>query len=760
MQPETNNPDAEAQILLQSEANETLKSLDETAEGVLVETSKVKDAIEDLDRTMEAVVVNTSQPTKYVFEVNGAKVATLEGPQGEKGEKGDTPIVDYDLIVKKALAKIPKAKDGVSPVKGVDYFTEKDIADFIKDIKPLIKRWPKGDKGDTPKVDYDVIIAEILEQLPKPKNGTDGKDGSPDSADDIIKKIKGKLSYRDLKDKPDIGRGGSGLNTVATDGVTIAGTGLGDNPLRVIGGSGVAVDSVNGQTGVVVLDTGDIAEVTDKNYVTDADITNLGNLSGTNSGDVTLTGEDYLSLASQQITANPIDLDNLSATGTPDSSTFLRGDNTWATPVGSGDVSKVGTPVNNQIGVWTGDGTIEGDASLTFDTVTNTLATDLITATTVTANLTGNVTGNVSGSSGSTTGNAATVTTNANLTGVVTSVGNATAIADSALSIAKTSGLQTALDAKQATIAFGTGVQTALGVNIGSAGAPVLFNGALGTPSSGTVTNLTGTASININGTVGAATPTTATFTTATINTSLLPDANDGAVLGAAGTAFSDLFLAEGGVINWDSSDVTLIQTGNVLAVAGGDFRVATADVGTNADSVPTLSSTSTLTSKTLTSPVINTATIGGATPLAEGASIDLDPSLSADGKYTGMCITGTAGATLAFGDLIYLAVADSRWELADADAVTTSERMLGICVLAAASDGSATKILLHGNIRADAAFPTLTIGAPVYVGETAGDVQVAIPTGADNVIRRVGYALTADALYFCPSMDSQITVA
>ena len=45
-------------------------------------------------------------------------------------------------------------------------------------------------------------------------------------------------------------------------------------------------------------------------------------------------------------------------------------------------------------------------------------------------------------------GNAATVTTNANLTGPVTSTGNATAIADGALSIAKTSGLQTALDAK------------------------------------------------------------------------------------------------------------------------------------------------------------------------------------------------------------------------------------------------------------------------------------------------------------------------
>lgn len=39
---------------------------------------------------------------------------------------------------------------------------------------------------------------------------------------------------------------------------------------------------------------------------------------------------------------------------------------------------------------------------------------------------------------------------------------------------------------------FGTGVATALGVNIGSAGAFVTFNGALGTPSSGTLSNATG----------------------------------------------------------------------------------------------------------------------------------------------------------------------------------------------------------------------------------------------------------------------------
>ena len=62
--------------------------------------------------------------------------------------------------------------------------------------------------------------------------------------------------------------------------------------------------------------------------------------------------------------------------------------------------------------------------------------------------------------------------------------------------------------------ALGTGVQTAIGVNVGTAGAVVVNGGALGTPSSGTVTNLTGTASINVNGTVGATTANTGAFTT------------------------------------------------------------------------------------------------------------------------------------------------------------------------------------------------------------------------------------------------------
>lgn len=48
---------------------------------------------------------------------------------------------------------------------------------------------------------------------------------------------------------------------------------------------------------------------------------------------------------------------------------------------------------------------------------------------------------------------------------------------------------------------LGTGVATALAVNVGSAGAPVVLNGALGTPSSGTLTNATGLPAAGVVGT-------------------------------------------------------------------------------------------------------------------------------------------------------------------------------------------------------------------------------------------------------------------
>jgi len=53
----------------------------------------------------------------------------------------------------------------------------------------------------------------------------------------------------------------------------------------------------------------------------------------------------------------------------------------------------------------------------------------------------------------------------------------------------------------------------------------------------------------------------------------LAPNANDGAALGSASLGWSDLFLAEGAVINFNNGDVTLTHATNNLAISGGNLQ-------------------------------------------------------------------------------------------------------------------------------------------------------------------------------------------
>lgn len=61
--------------------------------------------------------------------------------------------------------------------------------------------------------------------------------------------------------------------------------------------------------------------------------------------------------------------------------------------------------------------------------------------------------------------------------------------------------------------------------------------------------------------------------------------------------------------------------------------------------------------------------------------------------------MSGTAGATMVFGDIIVLDITASKWLLADANSVAGADGdargIIGVC-LVAASDTQTTKILLQ----------------------------------------------------------------
>ena len=134
-----------------------------------------------------------------------------------------------------------------------------------------------------------------------------------------------------------------------------------------------------------------------------------------------------------------------------------------------------------------------------------------------------------------------------------------------------------------------------------------------------------------------------------TVSTGLSPDADDGAYLGAAGTAFSDLFLAEGGVINWDSGDVTITQTGNVLAIAGGKVTFDTAPEPSATDGAALGSGTVMWSDLFLASGgVINfnngdvTLTHSSNALAIAGGAVSMDNLLTLSGN-TGITLTGSA---------------------------------------------------------------------------------------------------------------------
>jgi hypothetical protein len=90
----------------------------------------------------------------------------------------------------------------------------------------------------------------------------------------------------------------------------------------------------------------DVTDNSDKKVTTQGILDAMTGDATSASGVISLAAN---SVDSAEITAGAVDIAHLSASGTPDATTFLRGDNTWATPAGSGDMVLASAQTNTGI---------------------------------------------------------------------------------------------------------------------------------------------------------------------------------------------------------------------------------------------------------------------------------------------------------------------------------------------------------------------------------------------------------------------------
>jgi len=139
---------------------------------------------------------------------------------------------------------------------------------------------------------------------------------------------------------------------------------------------------------------------------------------------------------------------------------------------------------------------------------------------------------------------------------------------------------------------------------------------------------------------------------------------------------------------------------------------------------------------------------------LTTAGYITLSDDTPANQTGTGIIVTMTALTGLAVGEAVHI---DTNGKLDQADANVASAAdmpAIGIALTANSSGGDAeVNVLLLGIYRDDDAF-AFDAGLPVYVSTTAGDLTKTAPSADGDFVQRVGIAITADMLYFNPSLD------
>jgi len=142
-----------------------------------------------------------------------------------------------------------------------------------------------GDGGVTIQANGTLGVNSVTATAPLVSSGGANPDISIPQATTSVDGYLSSIDWDTFNDKQDA----LTLTTTGTSGAaTLVGSVLNIPQYSSTGGG--AVDSVNGQTGTVVLDTDDINDTATNRYTTDTDITRLANTSGTNTGDQDLSG--------------------------------------------------------------------------------------------------------------------------------------------------------------------------------------------------------------------------------------------------------------------------------------------------------------------------------------------------------------------------------------------------------------------------------------------------------------------------------------
>lgn len=170
---------AEAGLQATGQTTDAVRSLEPVLESSLQVQAGIKDALEKKAEPIQSLEDADEEMPQVIFR-------GLRGKPGKDGKDGETPTDEKLLALIRPL--IPKPERGAQGPKGDtgDAAVPPSDEELLALIKPLI---PAPIPGHTPT--DEELTALIKPLIPKPKaiKGDKGDPGSPDTGEDIIKKL-------------------------------------------------------------------------------------------------------------------------------------------------------------------------------------------------------------------------------------------------------------------------------------------------------------------------------------------------------------------------------------------------------------------------------------------------------------------------------------------------------------------------------------------------------------------------------------------